>query len=303
MSKTVIEFTPDEGRVSFKKRKRMPGTKTKMNKEVKQVNTAANQAGGYTAYTVRPCLSTAASQDGSIYIYPWRLSHLAYPGMGIENWQRIGNTFFLRALRIKGYITYTSRNILRPIHWRLKLYRFEGASPYVWTNSSTALDQVNQYASLFTNWEMPVDWTSGSQCIAASRHNFWKAIKKYPKEYDYTCKTIASGVIPKSNSFVSTGTVTYGSQTTYSVGAQTETSNNDSGDFPLDVIVKLHDRIVYKDTNYSANYFLVFEDDFGQYLKVTEGTSSTIPTWSITNQLDYKVYSLEFWSRFYFTDD
>lgn len=303
MPKTVIEFTPDEGRVSFKKRKRMAGTKSKMQKEIKQVNTASNQGASYSAYTVRPGLSSPDSQDGSIYIHPWRFTRLVYPSVGTSNDTRIGNSFFLRALRIKGYVTYSSRNILRPIHWRLKLYRFEGASPYNFVAGSTAIDQVAQYSTLFANWENPTDWTSGSQVIAACRHNFWKAIKKYPKHYDYTCKTIASGVIPKSNSFIATGSASYGSQTTYSVGAQVETNNSDSGDFPLDVIVKLHDRIVIKDNVPSASYFFVFEDDFGMFIKVVEGTQTSFPTWSLSNEVTYKVYSLEFWSRFYFSDD
>lgn len=302
MPKTVIEFTPDEGRLSYNKRKRMPGTKSKMQKEIKQANTAANHQGDYTAYTAYASLITKASQDGSPLMYPWRFSRLVFPGLGQANYQRIGNSFFLRSLRIKGYVSYSSRNILRPIRWRLKLYRFEGVNPYSWTTTSASA-QVAQYAKLFTNWETPSDWTRFSDIISSCRHNFYKAIKKYPKEYSYHCKTIASGVIPKSNSFVATSGITYGTQNTYTLGNQVQTNNNDSGDTPIDVIVKLNDRVVIKDDIESCQYFLVLEDDFGSHIRVTEGTSNTIATWNFSDDVSYKVYSLEFWSRWYYTDD
>lgn len=316
MPKNVIVFSEDTGRVSAKKRKRIAGTVAKKKPEIKQCNTMTGHNIDYEAYTIKPVNSISYVTTDAKTIYPWRLIPLYYPLVGTESYNRIGNNIFLKSLRLKGYVTPTWRNLVKPIHWRLKLYRFDGEYPE--PASANAVVQMQAYLGLFNNWETPAQ-ASATSYTAAARHDFFKAIKKYPKLYNYSCKTIASGIIPLANKCFTSSGVAIGSAAQQIVEKGFErTSNNDCGCYPLDVIVKLNDRISWvrnaANTSYvqDIHYFFAFEDDFGIGIAIQE-PSITIPsqgsptftganwTLDITNP-DNCCYTLSFFARWYYTD-
>lgn len=317
MVKTTIWFNGNSGRIVAKKRKRMPGTDQSKRKEIKQMNPMYGHPNDYTSFDVVPLLNYTPSLEGGGDIAPWRLHKLLYPSQGTNSYERIGNSIFIKSLRIKGHIGPTWKNIARPISWRLKLYRFDSMYPQV--TNHTALNDVGAYLTLFNNFELPSDFSNVSAVYNACRHNFYKAIKKYPKLTNYTCKTIASGILPMTNSLGNFGYEAFGSNPIKTFGsnlADNGTFGSMKQIFPIDINVKINDRITWErdqaNTGMTANvfYFLVWEDDFGCGCDVKPSTYNAssgtfnLPYYEIngTNTAQ-RCYYCNFFAKWYYTDD
>lgn len=317
MVKTTILFNGNSGKVVAKKRKRMSGTDGSRRREVKQMNPLYGHPNDYTAFEVRPMVSLSGSLDGGQNIYPWRLHKLMYPDQGSNSYQRIGNSIFLKNLRIKGYVYPRFNCLVKPINWRLKLYRFDSMYPQVTTHN--AKNDVSAYMTLFNNIEVPADTGVALDCVAACRHNFYKAIKKYPKIVNYTCKTIASGRIQMTGNIESFGSTSFGNASCVTYGTCLTNFGSyleDKGCYPLDINVKLNDRVTWQldqtSTAMTANvfYFLVLEDDLGVGVEAHGASGNagqatvTQPYYSFdVNNSANSCYKMSFFARWYYTDD
>lgn len=317
MPKTTIWFNGNSGKLVAKKRKRMPGTDSSKRKEVKQCNPMYGHPSDYTAFNLRPMLNYTSSLEGGQVISPWRLHKLLYPEQGANSYQRVGNSIFIKSLRIKGYIYPNYRCIAKPIHWRLKLYRMDSLYPKA--ANHTTLNDISAYLTLFNNFEIPANFTHYYNIIDACRHNFYKAIKKYPKLVNYSCKTIASGTIPLTNGLHNFGYDALGNTTFKTVGSFLDddgTWTEDKSMFPLDINIKINDRITWlldqASSAMTANvfYFIVLEDDFGVGVDVHKTTYDASsgdfndPYYEFeANDIAKCCYHGTFFARWYYTDD
>lgn len=311
MPKGVIDFHYDSGKVYVKKRKRAPGANPDKKPEIKQFNPYDGSA-SFIGITFFPLLRM--NQALTTDFLPYRLEPLVWPIMGTSANQRIGNSFFLKAIRLKGYVEIF-RNVLRPIRWRIKLFRFEKPIPEEWYLTGNYTQQTNLYVRLFKNFEEFSQGIDGHETINRCRHNFYKMIKNLPKDRPYSSKVIASGVIPINNALISEGSFVYGQTNAFQVTTQIKPGDPDCGCYPIDVLIKCNDRITYSmnddQSSYSADvrYCLVLEDDFGMGIKITPAgyTPGQTPITDVPkvefNPTSDPCYVIRLFSRGYFTDD
>lgn len=314
MTKGVIDFSYDAGKSYTKKRKRIPGANADKKPEVKQFN-PCDGTGGLDGMEIYPFVK---ERPGSAYqLHLWRMKPLIWPVVGTSFYNRIGNQFFLKSLRFKGYLVIHG-NVIRPIRWRLKLYRFDKPIPeFKYGNAYTYTVITDVYLSLFKNYQNYPNGISTDNVIVNSRHNFYKMVKNLPKDRPYTSKVIASGVVPVNNGKENTGTKVLGSG---SVGYQqtfsTKAYQLDAGCIPIDVLVKCNDRIVYSldddQQTYSAaiQYAIVLEDDWGVGVEITPPDLVSVQGETTWYNADYQLrdntfpcYEIKLFCRGYFTDD
>lgn len=317
MSKIVF-FREKDGKVSAKKRKRMSGTVAKRKPEIKQCNTILGHGADYTAYDISPMFNGVEVNDASQDMFSWRLHSLAYPGVGANADDRIGNSIFLKSFRLKGYLSVSTR-VFRPIHWRLLLYRFSGlviGTPH--GALVTAQQQVDPYLHvLYKNTETMEDDHAANELRVHSRHNYFKAVRKMPKDMDYSCKVIASGVVPVTNSIIEEGQKQFGTYAASGVNATVVKANEDKLCEPIDVVVKLNDRVTWLPTDNSTNtfhadvsYFLTLETDFVVGYAVSYPTVPNAQNqggifsanYTLDKTLANRPFIISAHGRFYYTD-
>ncbi|QCH00634.1 Cap [Circoviridae sp.] len=308
MAKGVIDFHYDSGKQYVKKRKRVPGANPDKKPEIKQFN-PRDGTGGFDGINFFPLVKVnQATTDNWL---PYRLYPLSWPLLGTGANERIGNSFFLKAIRLKGYIEI-NRCVFRPIRWRLKLFRLEKPMP-LWYMTGNYTQQTGSYLELYKNCERFAQGISVQSTIDRCRHNYYKMIKNLPKVRPYTSKVIASGVIPINNKFISQGTKEYGQVNAFQVTSSVEVYDDDCGCYPIDVLIKCNDRITYslQDDAYQPDirYCLVLEDDFGVGVNVKPAVfipgDDPITNTPIIEFYDtsYPCYWIRLFARGYFTDD
>lgn len=309
-----INFLSEHGK-TISKRKRMSGTDPSKKPEVKQCNVIEGESQNFSAISLIPIVIGTGGVKATNVMGPYRLHLLQYPAAGNEAYERIGNSFFLKSLRLKGYVALSSR-IFRPINWRLYLYRFDGPSPWEEDDETSVTLSTSHYLSLFKNVQGFTTDLAANTARVNSRHTFYKAVRKLPKDYAYTCKCIASGTIPVTNKLGNISYSTLGSSgaTVGLISPLDVVANEDLGCMSLDVNIKLNDRITYVQANNSytptgwtptVRYYLAYEDDFGVGYHISQASAGTAVnnTYSLSNLPAEKPFSIEFWGRWYYTDD
>lgn len=243
-----------------KKRKRMVGTNPKSQVEIKQWNPRyAEQDTSYEAVNLYNVLNTSMYQplDAAGSWYP---CEVYWPKQGTASNQRIGNTFFLKYLRFKGYIR-VYRNLPIGLRWRIRLLRCQS---FKFTDvNSTALAQtrIEQYLNMFHNGVTPAQWGYPQNLIDCTRHNFHKMVKKVETSNVLKSKIIASGYIPPNNDEVGNVTIgTIGNSNVNTVGkAKIYRDPNGFYNVPVDVKVTCNDVIKIQE----IYYYYVLEVDNG----------------------------------------
>ena len=143
---------------------------------------------------------------------------------------RIGEKYFLRYLRFKGYIEI-KKFPLYQAHYRLRLLRCENV-----TLSSTA-----NYLTLFKNVEL--DASTPELVYASFRHDYFKKIRKVDTKHDVRITNLCSGVLPMQEAY-KVQTLAAGSTTSYSYGtARGIIPYGGVQCIPIDVKVDVNDRI------------------------------------------------------------
>lgn len=317
MPKSVVVFDTNTG-VNFTRKKRKMIGNSENKPEVKQFNPAKSPADeSFDGVNMYPVIGVSTSDRTAVT--SWRLFHLNMPSQGTGVAQRVGNSIFLKSFRIKGYIDVMGY-VTQAVRWRLKLVRVVGEGFGSGVGSAA---QVNNYLQLYRNHEgYPTDTgnASAEYLHDITRHNFYKAIKLYPKTYDWHSKVIASGVIPGvKNIFKYFTCKSLGTNSQYTAGRILNASALSNGlrtyekaSIPIDVMVTLNDRITWRTvggaTAMMTNYYLVLEDDIGAGVHLVTGSVSSSSVtgdvdWYYVNSINDAAAQFSFFIRGYFTDD
>ena len=243
MSKLAV----NESVVNNRKRKRANGTNPNAKPEMKRwnpfhiVSTEDFQAiqigNGYT--------STSGDAPPSYGYFAWHPILLRKPSQGSSAFNRIGEDYFCRFLRFKGYIEIKKYPVYQ-MHYRLRLVRCAGG---------TTLSEPLDYLTNFKNVELDV--SDVEKTYASFRHNFFKKVRDVDSKLDTRITNICSGVLPTAPS-TKTVTLTAGSSSSYSNAFNRGiTPWGGLQCIPIDVKVDVNDRI-----NDDINYYLILEDDF-----------------------------------------
>lgn len=304
MSKIVLNG--NSGSVYAKKRKRVKGADHHLRNEVKQFNPFVTQNGsrvGYGSFYISniwdPDLTNIT--NANVCYGAWRPIIVHHPDYGSSNFNRIGNQYFMKYLRFKGYI-WVGANIYRDISWRLVLYRsnvgalFDAATV---TTSKAQADAVLE--KVYKNVE---PYTSaggqGQPSIGeVSRHNFYKKIVNVDHKEEVSRKVIASGTIPAVWGATWTSNHQFGASSGVEHGLDTAFVVGDGRRYvPIDVKVTCNDWIKVDD----IQYYLVLECDSIYGLNVTNPTTAVIIGVQEVNTWSQSCLIFNLFCRAYFID-
>lgn len=263
------------------KRKRMPGTNKDAKEECKKMamfTATTNIQDIYQLFKFSSVLGAYTSDSSHVIRGSWMPIEVRHPAQGTNGFNRIGQSFFLKYFRLKGYCTVRS-NCVRPIHWRLRLIRVEDEAVFTLPSQGTGsisanyVDVVNSYLS--TMYRNPTMIASGDSTEIKSQklaENYYCGLKTQLENKTIDSKVIATGTVAPSNILTSAANALPADQV-----AHEGFSYNSLGDLPedfaytkLDCRVVLNDNISYNLWKNSSgtsslvsnvDYFVVMETD------------------------------------------
>lgn len=304
MSKT-INFLGNSGSVIAKRRKTVKGANHHKRDEVKQYNPfitmkpsemeTANRD-NYGAVVISNLMSASSVPSGhSEYWSSWIPYKFADPDQGTKRYERIGDQYFLKYLRFKGYVTCHG-NVHMAINWRLVLVRCtEDIFP-----AASGLARADNYGSLFRNWEnFNVTDPSLDTYRLSARHNYHKKIVNTDKTEVYSRKVLASGCIPFNQKRDQIGMLQAGSSSSYSRGNIISIPyGEDVRLIPLDIKVKCNDWIKVNE----VRYYIILEVDNPLGSHVAGYSSSAAGDVVLTHTWADREIDLNLFCRAYFID-
>lgn len=256
MSKKVI-FNGNLGNSFARKRRRMPGTNKKFTPEIKAwdcmnpANTTIGTADQFEIHEIGNLASfpEALPQD---YHYSWTPLRIQFPTVGANPYNRIGERFLFKYLKIKGYVQ-VMRRCANPINWRLCLIR--------WDNAQNAGFNRATYNSMFKMLpSVPAGYTIEDWAQWGFKA-FYNKIKNPDMASRFKRKVIASGHVPSCyNEIINDGHLTPSGQQPGLLQYESTTNSETTGEIaalmPIDITVTVNDNV---DT--SINYYLLLETD------------------------------------------
>lgn len=215
----------------------------------------------------------------------WHPVRLQKPSEGAGPHNRIGESFFLRFLRFKGYIEIKKFPVYQ-MHYRLRLVRCNGIT----------MTQPLDYFTVYKNVELDV--ADAEKAYASMRHNFYKKVRDVDTKHDAQITNICSGVLP---SFPSSKVVTLsaGSSSSYSNGFDRAiTTWGGIQCIPIDVKVDVNDRVTDE-----IMYYVVLETDFPVGFVNNQPTASSDDPVILSMSWTNFPVLFNFFCTGYFTDD
>lgn len=305
MGKSVTFVSDVNGSSVSKTKKRMRGD-TNRRPEIKIWDPCSEYAAQYatkTCYCVysRNVPTADLSPNGLYNHSPYRLG---YPGVGVSANQRIGNEFFLKYIRLKGYVWTTNYNPLG-IRWRLVLLKVNPAQNVSLDTSGYLNKFLDTTISNPASWGTPGSITNFDNTEDGALRNYYMKVKDVQEWVGFKRKVIASGYVPPNFSpfEINGGTITAGESGTVTQYALFTAGDGDASTEyrhaqPLDVKVTLNDRI--NAAKYTSIYWLIFEADCGVGIKLDPTQESRLV--SDETYANGSPLMVHFLARAYFTD-
>lgn len=184
------------------KRKRMPGVNKNASDEVKKAAcfiTTSTLNNIYQLFDFSNIYGAYGIDGSIIYRGSWMPIEILHPTIGYNAWNRIGNSYFIKYFRFKGYVCVKANNP-HPIHWRFKLIRVEDEGVFTLPDGNNSLDVINKYLSVM--YRSPTLLANGDnleQKAAKLAQNYFCNLKTNLENKTIHAKVIASGTIPANN--------------------------------------------------------------------------------------------------------
>ena len=283
------------------KRKRMPGANHVIKPEVKTFDPFhnVNEVGVFTGndFANMTCIPQAAQAAFRGANFPVALAH---PVQGDEANERIGNRYFLKYLKFKGYI-YVTRTNPWTSHWRLVLIR---------TSNVPVATFIDTYYTFYQNANLTtqanLSAANADDVMGHARHNFYKKMTEPANNNIFRRKVICSGVVPStfdhhsSNSLAISGSP---GLTKNQIVTTPGITNNSAMWLPINVTVKCNDNIDVT----TDKYWLVFENDVGigfdyQMAYQIVNTGIAVNDCRSDDNIGWRVFGANFYCKAYFTD-
>lgn len=302
MGKFTVDGTT--GAMYTKKRKRVKGADHHLRNEVKQYNPFVsvssvnrnNYGSFYISNIYYP--NKTGEQYESVKYGSWDPIMLHDPDPGAGSAEAIGNQYFLKYLRFKGYIN-VSDGCYRDVSWRLVLYRSNNgklvpdSAQLPNTRADAILSHCYKATELFTNA------SSTNPDVAIARHNFYKKIVNVDNKDTFSKKIIASGTVPQTWTGQWTSTHALGATSGMSHGFYSDFQIGDGRRYiPLDIKVTCNDWVKKEE----VFYYIVLETDSIKGLNISDPTNAALIGASESDVYAKSMFVFNFYCRAYFID-